>query len=120
MCFAAPDVCLTPPLAVPIPYPNMAMPPNGTSFVPHVFTVTGNAHNQGTIIPMSVGDAPGVIGGVASGTVMDQCSYILCCNKVLTGGMPTPRLTSVTLQNSCNAVGAVVVPSQLKVLLLAP
>jgi hypothetical protein len=38
----------------------------------------------------------------------------------LVAGMPATRLTSMTLQNSTNAPGMTVVPSQVKVLLLCP
>ena len=53
----APDVCLVPP-GIPTPFTNTASCCNGVGFVPHIFTVTGYAHNQGTIIASSVGDAP--------------------------------------------------------------
>ncbi|WP_265583812.1 PAAR-like domain-containing protein [Chitinimonas koreensis] len=62
-----PDVCLTPPLAIPIPYPNLTF-----SFfhIPSFFQLIiggGLAENiltQGTI---SLGDFAGVMLGVASG-----------------------------------------------------
>jgi hypothetical protein len=38
----------------------------------------------------------------------------------LVGGMPVTRMTSVALQNSTNCPGVRVVPSQVKVLVLAP
>ena len=60
------------------------------------------------------------MGGVSSGTILGIASYVTCSNTVLTGGMPTARLTSVTQQNTANVVGATVAPSQTKVLILAP
>ena len=39
---------------------------------------------------------------------------------VLLKGTPATRLTSVSLQSSTNAVGMRIVPSQFKVLMLAP
>jgi hypothetical protein len=39
---------------------------------------------------------------------------------VLLKGTPATRLTSVSLQNSTNAIGMRIVPSQFKVLMLAP
>jgi hypothetical protein len=39
---------------------------------------------------------------------------------VLLDGAPATRLTSTSLQNSTNCPGARIVPSQTKVLLLAP
>ena len=115
----APDVGLTDAM-IPIPFVNTSMCANGVGFVPHIITVTGCAHNQGTTIPVSMGDEAGTMGGVVSGTNMDVTSYIVCSNTVLTGGMPTARMTSVTLQNAGNVVGATVAPSQTKVLILAP
>ncbi len=115
----APDVCLTPAM-IPVPFVNTSMCANGVGFVPHIITVTGCAHNQSTTIPVSTGDEAGSVGGVISGTNLDATTYIVCSNTVLTGGMPTARLTSVTLQNACNIVGSTVVPSQTKVLILAP
>ncbi len=117
--FGAPDVCLTPP-GIPIPYPNIAPLPLGVGFVPFVFTVNGFAHNQNTTVPVSFGDEPGVIGGVASGTNMDVSTYTLCANTVITGGAPTARLTALTLQNAGNVPGATIAPSQTKVLILNP
>ena len=35
-------------------------------------------------------------------------------------GTPATRVTSITMQNRCNMVGMRIVPSQFKVLLLAP
>jgi hypothetical protein len=96
------------------------MPANGVRFVPNIFMVTGMAHNQGTVIQTSSGDEPGRAGGVISGTTRGNVIYVTCSNTVLMGGMPTPRLTTVTLQNTGNVAGAVVAPSQTKVLVLAP
>ena len=39
---------------------------------------------------------------------------------VLVEGAPATRLTSMSMQNSTNMVGARLVPSQTKVILLAP
>jgi hypothetical protein len=38
----------------------------------------------------------------------------------LVGGLPATRMTSMALQNSTNCPGVRVVPSQVKVLVLAP
>lgn len=117
-----PDVCLTPTPAgpVPIPYPNIAMGPTAVGFVPNVLFMGTPAHNLGTVIPMTNGDNPGVAMGVASGTVMGPSRHLTGAFTVLVGGMPASRLTSVSLQNSTNAPGMRIVPSQTKVLLLAP
>ena len=72
MCFAFPDVCLTPTPAgpVPIPYPNMGLEPTDVVFVPNVLMTCAPAHNLATMPVMTNGDNAGVATGVASGTVM--------------------------------------------------
>ncbi len=119
---AFPDVCLTPTPGgpVPIPYPNTAAGPTAIPNVPHVLFANAPAHNLGTVIPMTQGDNAGVGTGVASGTVMGPSRHVTGATTALVGGMPATRMTSVTMQNSTNAVGARVAPSQLKVLILAP
>jgi hypothetical protein len=78
------------------------------------------AHNLATIVPISMGDNPGIATGVASGTVMGPTRSLTGAFTVLVGGLPSTRLTSVNIQNSTNAPGMRIVPSQVKVLLLAP
>jgi hypothetical protein len=117
-----PDVCLTPTPAgpVPTPYPNTA---TGSTGVPAVYKVLFSctpAHNMSTAIPLTNGDNAGVNTGVASGTVMGPSRHQTAAFTVLVGGMPATRLTSASLQNSTNCLGARLVPSQTKVLLLAP
>lgn len=115
-----PDVCLTPPIPVPIPYPNIALGPMGVPAVYNVLFMCAPAHNMATIIVMTNGDNTGVMLGVASGTVMGPARHLTAAFTVLVGGMPATRLTSVALQNSTNCPGMRLVPSQIKVLLLAP
>jgi hypothetical protein len=124
MDMAFPDVCLTPappsPSPIPIPYPNIAMGPMAIPNVPTILIMGMPVHNLATTIPMTNGDNPGVMLGVASGTVMGPARHVLGANTVLYMGMPATRLTSMSLQNSTNAPGARIVPSQTIVLLLAP
>jgi hypothetical protein len=119
-----PDVCMTPappaPTPIPIPYPNMSLGPLGVPFVPMVLYGGAPAHNLATIVPISMGDNPGIATGVASGTVMGPTRSLTGAFTVLVGGLPSTRLTSVNIQNSTNAPGMRIVPSQVKVLLLAP
>jgi hypothetical protein len=119
---AFPDVCLTPatPSPVPTTYPNTA---TGSAAVPSQFTTiicAGPAHNLGTTVPSTNGDEAGTATGVASGTVMGPSRHILGANTVLIGGMPVTRMTSSTLQNSTNASGCRLSPSQVTVIVLAP
>ncbi|HEX8702662.1 MAG TPA: DUF4150 domain-containing protein [Myxococcaceae bacterium] len=117
-----PDVCLTPTPAgpVPIPYPNIAMGPMGVPAAYKVLFMCTPAHNLSTVIPLSNGDNAGVAMGVASGVVMGPARHLTGAFTVLVGGMPASRLTSMSLQNSTNCPGVRTVPSQTKVLLLAP
>lgn len=122
MDIAFPDVCLTPaaPAPVPVPYPNLAA---GATAIPSQFktiVTCGPMHNMGTTVPMTNGDNAGVATGVASGTVMGPSRHLLGAFSVLVSGQPATRLTSMSMQNSTNIVGARLVPSQTKVLILAP
>lgn len=117
-----PDVCLTPSPAgpVPIPYPNIATGPMGVPAAYTVMFMCTPAHNMGTVIPMTNGDNAGVATGVASGMVMGPSRHLTASFTTLVGCMPATRLTSMSLQNSTNCPGARVVPSQVKVTILAP
>ena len=116
-----PDVCLTPtPAPVPIPYPNIAMGPMGVPAAYNVLFMCTPAHNLSTTIPLSNGDNAGVALGVASGMVMGPARPLTGAFTVLVGGAPATRLTSMSIQNSTNCPGMRLVPSQVKVLLLAP
>jgi hypothetical protein len=91
--------------------------------VPACYTILfmcAPAHNMATTVPLTNGDNAGVAMGVASGMVMGPSRHLTAAFTVLLMGMPATRLTSVSLQNSTNAPGMRIVPSQVKVLLLAP
>ncbi len=117
-----PDVCLTPaaPAPIPTPYPNISMGPTALEFVPNLLWEGTPTHNMSTTVPLSLGDNAGLMGGVASGTDMGPTRHLTGSFTVLVGGMPGTRMTSMSMQNSTNSVGAALVPSQTKVLLLAP
>jgi hypothetical protein len=116
-----PDVCLTPmPAPTPVPYPNIALGPMGVPAAYNVLFMCAPAHNMATTVPLTNGDNAGVAMGVASGTVMGPSRHLTAAFTVLVGGMPATRLTSMSLQNSTNCPGMRIVPSQVKVLLLAP
>jgi hypothetical protein len=121
MDLAFPDVCMTPavPAPIPVPYPDIAMSPTAVPNQTKVFIMAMPAHNLGTTVPMTNGDNGGLLTGVASGTVMGPSRHTTAAFTVLIAGMPATRLTSMTIQNSTNAVGARIVPSQTKVLVLA-
>ena len=116
------DVCLTPSPSGPVPvaYPNQADPATAIGFVPHVMMGGAPAHNLGAVIPQTMGDEAGSATGLASGTVMGPSRCTTAANTVIVGGLPLTRMSSVTLQNSTNAPGSTIAPSQTKVLVLAP
>lgn len=120
MNFAFPDVCLTPtPVGpIPIPYPNIAI---SATHIPSVFNVIlggGLAENLLTAGTISNGDNAGVAMGVASGMVMGPDRPMLGSFKTMIGPMFATRLTTVNIQNSTNAPGISLTPSQFKVLIL--
>jgi len=117
-----PDVCLTPTPAgpVPIPYPNIGMGPMGIPNVTNVLCMCMPIHNMGTVIPMTNGDNAGVAMGVASGTVMGPLRHVTGAFTVLVNALPMTKLTSMSIHNSTNCPGARIVPSQVRVLVLAP
>jgi Domain of unknown function (DUF4150) len=121
MSLGVPDVCLTPtPAPVPIPYPNIAAQPMGVPAAYNVLFMCTPAHNMSTTVPLTNGDNPGVAMGVASGLVMGPSRPVTAAFTVLAGGIPATRLTSMHITNSTNAPSATIVPSQVKVILLAP
>lgn len=117
-----PDVCLTPSPAgpVPIPYPNLAPGPTTVPAQVRVLYFFTPGHNLASTAPMTNGDNAGVATGVASGTVMGPRRHLLPSVTTLVGGMPATRLTSVGITNNTNCPQARIVPSQVRVIILAP
>ena len=117
---AFPDVCLTPSPAgpVPIPYPNIAAGPTAVPAQVKVMFMCAPAHNMATTTPMTNGDNGGVATGVASGMVMGPSRHLTGSFTTLIVGAPCTRVTSAALQNSTNAPGVRLAPSQTKVVVL--
>lgn len=112
MSMAVPDVCMTPPFAIPAPFPNAAM--NATA-VPAYYTIMINMQpelNMGGMCATSSGDEGGSMGGVASGIFMGPCRPVMGSTCYYVGGMPSWLLTRPTLQNMTNSPGISQVPSQ--------
>jgi hypothetical protein len=112
MALASSDVCKTPPLALPVSYPNIANHPEAVPNVPTIIYAGGPVHNLNTIIPVTKGDEPGSMGGVASGTVAAQSRHVMGSSKVMIQGAPQTRLTDTNLPNNQNTSGQTVTPSQ--------
>jgi len=119
--FAFPDVCLTPPFATPIPYPNLALPMTAIPSQFKVLVLGMPAHNLATTVPMSNGDNAGLNLNPMSGMVMGPCRHLKGSMKTLMGGMPVTRLLDPTGQNgmSPGAFGMSIVPSQVKMMVLS-
>jgi hypothetical protein len=112
---AFPDVCLLPvPVigSVPTPYPNIALKstaiPDQVSFLVMCFP----AHNLLTTTPLSQGDDAGVLCGVMSGLVMGPERPLTASFALLVSGLPATMLGSSTMQNSTNAFGFQIAPTQ--------
>ncbi|HSN98336.1 MAG TPA: PAAR-like domain-containing protein [Candidatus Nanopelagicales bacterium] len=122
VCFAMPDVCLTPaPPAppIPVPYPNMAQMAAAQNAVTKVLVENKETIAEGARIPNSSGDEAGVNGGVSSGTVMGPVEAKTFSSKVFFAGRKAVMLTSVTAHNGTSAnipVGMHIAPSQAKVI----
>lgn len=121
--FAMPDTCKTPGpggAPVPVPYPNtgLLMQVSGESSKVKIYQF--GAVTKKSTIPRSLGDELGTLGGVISNVNMDKITFKKGSSKVKVEGQPLQHLTAVTAHNGMNAnmpAGALVAPSQLKVLI---
>lgn len=115
MAFAFPDVCLTPPLAIPIPYPNFAFLADGQGSK-KVLIRGAQTLRKGDKIVVSTGDEPGCMpGGVVSGVIKGQAVLIQGWSSVTVEGKAVSYLGVMTRQNNSNIVGSVVAVGQTKV-----
>lgn len=125
-CVAFPDVCKTPTPGgpVPIPYPNIAMLPQGKG---GTFSGKVKIDNQKTAtvkseIMMSSGDEPGTIGGVVSNRFKGPAKFKMGSSKVKVEGAKIVHLTSMIGQNGVSnanhPAGVQVAPSQTKVIVM--
>ena len=121
MGFAFPDVCKmpTPGGPVPTPYPNtgqMALALPGATKV----LITGiPAVNKKCQISLTEGDEPGVAMGVKSNMIKGPAKFNNGSTKVRIEGSPAQRLGDPLSHNNENAVGAVLSPSQSKVMIMS-
>jgi len=116
-----PDVCLTPPLLLPITYPDIAFPMMAIPIAVTIMIMGAFAHNMMTTIPFTMGDFPGVGTGILSHTVVGQ-SRRLFLNSYTTFlfGTPANRLCSFGLQNFFNIIGFTLIPGNFIVSIWAP
>jgi len=100
-----PDVCKTPPGPVPIPYPNISFARDLTKGTKTIKVDGGNmAANKGSRFSKSIGDEPGVAGGVKSGTNMAESTWLSYSMDVFLEGKNACRLTDKMLMNHGNTV----------------
>ena len=109
------DVCKTP---VPTPFVNVAIGPMARPNVRRTHLTMMPAHNMGTVIPKTLGDQPGVMGGIISQTFMDQSRHIFGAPKVVIEGMLATCLFHPTVQNRFNSPGFRAAPSQFTTVML--
>jgi Domain of unknown function (DUF4150) len=122
MCFAIPDVCLTPaPPAppIPVPYPNTGQLAAANGAVDKVLIEMKETVAEGAKIPNSSGDEAGTNGGVTSGVNMGPVEPKMFSSKVFVGGKKVFFATGTSGHNGSNAnmpAGMQVAPSQTKVI----
>jgi hypothetical protein len=112
ICFAFPDVCLTPaPPAppIPIPYPNIAQLADAIGTATNVNAGGKPVVTEASSIPQpkSTGDEAGSVGGVTSGVTKGECKFTKFSTTVKANGKGIVRLGDTTTQNNQNAVGTV-------------
>jgi hypothetical protein len=122
-CLAFPDACKTPPVATPIPYPNIAVLTQikGGTASKKVKILNKKTATTKTEISMSSGDEAGTAGGgVVSNRFKGPAKFKKGSAKVKVEGSPIVHHTSMIGQNGvANAnhpAGVQVAPSQSKVL----
>ena len=113
-----PDVCLTPPIPLPIPYPNLALNVMAVPFSPIVKVTMMPALNLASKIPITMGDDA----GVAHPVFKQTGAYTMGNPIVYVDKLPAINLLCPTTGNAMNnPIGAVLIPSVTNVLYtLAP
>lgn len=109
ICFAFPDVCLTPPpsAGVPVPYPNIGQLGNATGEATTV-KIGGNATiTEKSTIDTTTGDEAGTMGGVKSKTTKGKVTFKKFSQTVKAEGSGIVRMGDTTEQNDGNAIGTV-------------
>jgi hypothetical protein len=110
ICFAFPDVCLTPaPPApdVPVPYPNIGQLADADGVADNVLVNDEPVIIQDSTIPSTTGNEAGTTGGVTSGVTQGKVEFTTASTSVLINGVGVVRMFDSTTQNDGNAVGTV-------------
>lgn len=101
----APDVCLTPPIPLPIPYPNVGMSADTTNGARTVQVEGQMPMVKSAIYNKTTGDAAGAKGGVVSGTVAGIAEVLLASFDVTFEGNGVFRVGDPMFHNNKNAAG---------------
>ncbi|XAH26279.1 PAAR-like domain-containing protein [Xylophilus sp. GW821-FHT01B05] len=101
----------------PTPFPNIGMPPMGAGTTAKVLVSGMPALTKTSKIPMTNGDQGGAAGGVVWGQIMVE--FVQGSTEVKFEGQFAVRLSDPTKQNKGNAMGAVLAPSQSKVMVMS-
>lgn len=100
-----PDVCKTP--DIPVPYVNMAYAATLAGGTTTVLSHGGGMNGVlGAKFATSIGNEPGVGGGVVSGVNMAEATFLSFSPTVFMEGRPVTRLTDKMLMNKANTMSA--------------
>ncbi len=100
-----PDVCKAP--KKPVPFTNVAFAKDLTKGTTTVFSHKGAMNGvKGAEFSVSIGDEPGVGGGVKSGVNLHRATFLSWSPDVFMEGRPVTRLTDRMLLNKGNTVSA--------------
>jgi uncharacterized Zn-binding protein involved in type VI secretion len=103
-----PDVCKTPaPPAppIPIPYPNIGKSSDTTAGTTTVKADGSMVMVKGAKYMMSSGDEPGSVGGVISGTIKQECEFLMYSFNVMLDGKNVCRMGDPLWHNKKNICG---------------
>lgn len=106
MNICAPDVCATPPAGAPVPYVNMGLNAAAVPFAVKTYLSCVNALNQGSIVPLTLGDQSG-----AMSPFMGPGTITVGNPKIFIEGLPGTNLGCPATGNNMVAMGASLVPS---------
>lgn len=100
-----PDVCLTPPIPLPIPYPNLGLSAD-TSGGPVTVTVEGQMPMvKAAKYVKTSGDEAGSGGGVLSGTKLGEAEFLLYSFDIKLEGRNVCRVGDPMFHNNKNTAG---------------
>ena len=110
ICFAFPNVCLTPAPPspdVPIPYPSIGQLSEAIDTSEDVLAGGAKVVTEASQIEKTTGDEAGTSKGVPSGTQGDKVTFPKGSSSVFANGNAVIRMFDTTEQNAGNAVGTV-------------